>query len=200
MLLCDIGNTRAKLYDGTRLWSVGFEELARYKDERVCYISVNDRVQISYERWIDIEPFVELDSDYEGLGVDRKVLCNAVEDGVIVDAGSAITVDVMRSRIHQGGFITPGIEASRRALGSISSRLEFEPSWEVDLDRLPKNTKEALEYGMIAPLVTWLKSQGQRIYITGGDGPIIASYLQATYDPVLIFRGMEKIIQRKGLC
>ncbi len=200
MLLCDIGNTRAKFYDGKSLWSVDFKELKRYSQRRVCFINVNDRVRIEYEEWIDIEPFVELASSYEGLGVDRKVLCSAIEDGVVVDAGSAITVDVMEGGVHQGGFIVPGFRALFDAFGSISKRLARKPRWDISLERLPLNTDEALSYGAVAPLVALLERLGEPIFLTGGDGAILSRYIEAHYDPLLLFRGMEKIVKRKSLC
>ncbi len=202
MLLCDIGNSYAKLYDGKQVRRLAVEELEAWKEERVCYINVNQKAKKileSFDRWVDLEPFVELESSYEGLGVDRKVLCSFVEDGVIVDAGSAVTVDVMKKGKHQGGFIYPGLKALQKAYASISPALDKKPVW--PKERLPLSTAEAIGYGMIAPLACAIDTLGERIYLTGGDAKLLASYLpRAIYRPLLIFEAMEKIIRRKGIC
>ena len=200
-LLCDIGNSFAHFYDGKRLWSVGHEELERYKDQKVCYINVKVDLKKRLEgfsNWIDLEPYIKIASAYEGLGVDRKALCLAVEEGVVVDAGSAITVDLMREGKHVGGFIYPGIKALEGAYASISSRLEYEIE-EPPSKRLPLSTREAVSYGALVPLVEHIQRLHTRVYITGGDGRLLASLMEgASYDRALIFKGLEKI--KDGLC
>ena len=202
MLLCDIGNSFAKLFDGEKVWRVSPAKLERWKEERVCYINVNTKAKSilqEFHRWVDLEPFIELESPYEGLGADRKVLCSFVEDGVVVDAGSAVTVDVMENKRHKGGFIYPGIEALKKAYASISPALDREPLW--PKGGLPLSTAEAIGYGMISPLVCAIDALGENIFLTGGDAKLLASYLpQAIYKPLLIFEAMEKIIRRKSIC
>ena len=48
---------------------------------------------------------LKFETSYEGLGIDR-LACSFQDNCVIVDAGSAITVDIMEEGIHKGGFIT----------------------------------------------------------------------------------------------
>lgn len=43
------------------------------------------------------------------MGLDRKIACAGLSDAVIVDAGSAVTVDIMKEGVHQGGIILPGL-------------------------------------------------------------------------------------------
>ncbi len=201
MLLCDIGNSFAKLYDGVDVHRLAVEELKAWKEERVCYINVNQRAKKMLQsfEWVDLEPYIKLQSPYKGLGADRKALCSFVEDGVVVDAGSAVTVDVMRGKKHKGGFIYPGVAALKAAFGFISPALDKEPVW--PKQRLPLSTQEAIGYGILMPLVCAIGSLGERVILTGGDAKLLADYLpQATLEPLLIFKAMEKIIQRENIC
>ncbi len=204
MILCDIGNSFAKFYDGKKVERLKIDEIFRYADRRVCYINVNERIAkelSSLHKWLDLSPFIDFTTSYEGMGIDRQVLCTLVDDGVVVDAGSAITVDVMESGKHKGGFITPGLRFLLEDFSAISSRLRIAAVESVELDRLPLNTKDAMSYGIIKPLVLAIEQFGKRVYCTGGDGEILANYCaNSCYDELMIFKAMMKIVQRNSLC
>ncbi|MFX4232209.1 pantothenate kinase, partial [Aliarcobacter butzleri] len=53
----------------------------------------------------DIKEFLNFETKYQGLGIDSKIACSFQKDVVVVDAGSAITVDIMENDVHKGGFI-----------------------------------------------------------------------------------------------
>ncbi len=204
MLLCDIGNSFAHCYDGENVWRILHDDLERYRNERVCYVNVKRDLKeelAKFSKWIDLEPFIDIATSYEGLGADRKMLCYGVENGVVVDAGSAITVDVMEEGRHLGGYIYPGIFALQRCFATISPALDHPFVWDLEREKLPTNTAAAISYGAIVPLVEHIASFEKRIYLTGGDGKILRKFLpHAIYDEKLIFKGMEKLIQRKKLC
>jgi type III pantothenate kinase len=174
--------------------------LAHYKEERVCYINVKPGLKEElrkFSKWVDLEPYIKLESEYEGLGVDRKALCLAIEEGVVVDAGSAVTVDVVKSKKHLGGFIFPGLSQMRRSYAAISQALDKEPSF--SWEGLPKKTSEAIGYGMIRPLVLAIEELGEPLFVTGGDGLFLSRFLKnARYDELLIFKGLRKI--KDGIC
>ena len=199
-MLCDIGNSFAHFFDGKRAWREPHERLVHYKDERVCYINVKPELKEklrTFSNWLDLEPFIELQTDYKGLGVDRKALCLAVDDGVVVDAGSAVTVDVVKNGKHLGGFIYPGLSRMRSSYAAISKALDLEPSF--SQNGLPQNTNEAIGYGMIRPLVLAIEELGGPLYVTGGDGLFLSRFLKkAHYDEWLIFKGLQKV--KEGLC
>ncbi len=194
-LLCDIGNSFAHFYDGVKAWREPHENLERYKNEQVYYINVNLKLRERLEhfrKWVDLEPFIKIKTRYKGLGVDRKALCLAVDEGVVVDAGSAVTVDVVRKGEHLGGFIFPGLASLRHAFTSISVALDQEPSFE--WDRLPLDTSQAIGYGMVMPLVLAIEELGEPLYITGGDGLFLSRFLKrGHYDELLIFKGLLKV-------
>ncbi len=202
MLLCDIGNSRAKFFSLGKVWGVEIKELKKYKEFKVCYICVNDEVKKEikgWRSWINLEPFVQLEGSYEGMGIDRKVLCLTQKRGVLVDAGSAITVDIVRNGVYQGGFIYPGFKAFKKAYSSISPRLDVEVKF--SLTSLPKSTQEGVGYGMLAPLVCQINSFKEKVFITGGDGNLLAKFIpHATFNPSLLFEGMLKIVQRNEIC
>ncbi|WP_187648162.1 type III pantothenate kinase [Nitrosophilus labii] len=206
MLLCDIGNSFAHFCDGKRVWREEPDSfLEKYLDKKVYFINVNEDFKkslIKAKNWIDLEKYTDFDTNYKGMGIDRKVLCIAVEDGVAVDAGSAITVDLMEKGVHKGGFIIPGFKRIEESYSLISKRLRFKLDFDIDLNNIPQNTKSAISYGAVKPVVLAIQdfAKNKKIYLTGGDGEKILPFLNnAEYDEKLIFKGMKKIIKEK-LC
>ena len=129
------------------------------------------------------------------MGVDRIFACEAIQNGVIVDAGSAITVDVVRDGKFQGGFIYPGINAMTKTYENISPALAYSFNFDVDLDRLPKNSQDAISYGFLKTLYSEVISYDMEIFLTGGDALELKKiFSDAIMDEILIFKGMKKII------
>ncbi|GHV59649.1 type III pantothenate kinase [Campylobacterota bacterium] len=204
MILCEIGNTHYHFMQRGKIWKASVHstpDLKLEKDEAIYAISVNSAALKRLGKHylvIDIEPFVKLDSEYKGLGIDRAVACKAVSDGVIVDAGSAITVDLMQNGLHLGGFIYPGLARFTHMYAQISARLEKAISFSINMDTLPQSTAEAISYGVIAPLVHSIRalSRHKQIILTGGDGGYFARFFEGCIvDQSLIFKGMDKIIK-----
>ncbi len=203
MILCDVGNTRMHFLDNGTLMHFGFDEgLKRYKDESLYFICVNEsmRAKIAEEApgWIDLSESKLLQSDYRGLGVDRQAACLALHDGVVIDAGSAVTVDIMQNGIHKGGWIWPGISFFRDAYARISPRLSVEIDPNTDVDRLPLDTQSAVSFAVLAPVkaLTETFASKKPVTVTGGDARFFAPlFPEATVDELLVFRGMEKMIK-----
>ena len=134
----------------------------------------------------------------------------------MIDAGSAITTDIMEHGRHVGGFIYPGFSALKNAFLSISPRLNLELDFAKisktqsakivqisSLNSMPNNTADALIYGILAPFIRTIEqiSKDKKIFITGGDGALIAACLkQAEFDENLVFKSMEKIVKKEILC
>ena len=206
MILCDIGNSNADFYQDGKMWSLSIDELKKASlNDKVYYINVNDRISswlLTKKEWINLEEYFSFDTIYVGLGIDRIAACTTVTDGVVVDAGSAITVDVMSSGIHLGGFIVPGINAYEKAFASVSERLNVQFNPHVPLDTLPQKTNDALAYGVIQSIILLLEHtcKDKRIYFTGGDGKFFSTFFSnSIYDRTLIFRGMLKAIKESHL-
>lgn len=205
MLLCDIGNTSYHFYDGNADYkrSVNDFDPAVITDD-VYYISVNPNLVSLLEgltNWKDLSEHIVWDEYYETMGIDRVVACEAVEEGVIIDAGSAVTVDIVRDGLFQGGFIYPGVQAMQGAYLDISARLSYSFNFELDLDRMPKNSPDAISYGYLRTLYSEVKRHTGPYYITGGDAELFSRiFPMATVERHLIFRGMQKIMSRVPQC
>lgn len=202
-LLCDIGNSYFHFGCGSIFWREQPNKLTRKKSEFVIYyISVNARNEKkllqSHESCVNIEEFIQLDTIYQGLGVDRKAACLAVESGIIVDAGSAITLDIVQHESHLGGYIMPGIEGYRRLFSSIDA-LKTGFNLDVALNALPQNTKDAISYGCLRSIILTIQDVSHQnripIYFTGGDGKFLSRFFDnAIYDETLVFKGMQKAL------
>jgi type III pantothenate kinase len=132
------------------------------------------------------------------LGVDRKVLCSYIDDGVIVDAGSAITIDVMEKGEHKGGYILLGIKSFFESYENISLALKVQRDESIMIDTLPQNTSQAINSAVIKSIVLMIKdvSKDKKIYFCGGDGKMLSNYFEdAIYKKDLIFDAMKKIIK-----
>ncbi len=203
MILCDVGNSRMHFLENGTLLHFGFGEgLKRYRDRSVYFICVNEkmRAEIAEEApgWIELDGTGMLKSDYRGLGVDRQAACLALYDGVAIDAGSAVTVDVVQKGIHKGGWIWPGIASFTKAYAGISPRLAVDIDPDVDLSRLPQDTESAVSFAVLDPVKRLVESYADKlpVTITGGDARFFAPlFPEATVDELLVFRGMEKMIK-----
>lgn len=204
MLLCDVGNTFLHFYHNGKIWKEKPYALSKKKENLpIYYISVNERFErcllASHPYCVNIGEYIEIESEYKGLGVDRRAACKAVQDGVIIDAGSAITADIMQDGIHLGGYIMPGLGAYRKMCAEISPVLDraIEPS--VNLSALPQNTSDALSFGAIKSVILMIKNttRTKKIFFTGGDGKFFARFFEnAIYDNTLVFKGMQKALEK----
>ena len=207
-MIADIGNRHAHIRDNNSYFTIPFYELFKYKNLPLFYISVNsefNKKAKDIKNWINLAPYIKLKGAYSSMGIDRKALLLSRGDGIYIDAGSAITVDIKKDNSFIGGVIIPGIWAQKEAFNKISPFLKIDELEEIDLDTLPNsNTIKTLSYGIIAPIVALVEKLKNRynlpIYITGGDGKMLSSYINGAYfKEDLIFEALEKIIKEKGL-
>ncbi len=201
LLLADIGNSRIHIYDGVTIEHLIYEDaIEKYATKEMCYISVKHALEEKIEHiksWKNISSSVGIEGEYETMGVDRKALCLSHENGVFVDAGSAITVDVTEEGRYVGGFILPGLKAYLQSYKSISSALDTSLDTTLSLEELPTTTKEQISYGIIASIKALIEqhSKAKRLYFTGGDGKFLSTYFEnALYDETLVFQGMKRAL------
>lgn len=205
MILCDIGNTTADIYENGACRKIGLSDF--FPDSlagEVWYVCVNRPLSKLFEtlpNWHDIATLIEREKYYPTMGIDRIMVCEAVDEGVIVDAGSAITVDVMRGGVYQGGFISLGLRTAQEAYARLSPALETSFNFEVDLTIMAKNTPDAITVGFLAPLVHEIERLGKPLYLSGGDAHTIERFFtNAIVDEDLIFTGMKKLIDKGSKC
>lgn len=199
MLLCDIGNTSYHFLDAKRDYKKDTQTFdpSTIKEE-VHYICVNPKIKIILKElpnWIDISTKLDMSKYYETMGVDRMVASEAIENGIIIDAGSAVTVDVVKDGVFQGGFIYPGLNAMSKTYKDISCALDYPFNFEINLNKLPKNSTDAISYGYLKTLHAEVTSRNMNIILTGGDAKEFAKiFVDAKVDEGLIFKGMKKLI------
>jgi len=205
MLLCDIGNTSYHFLEGTKDYKESCESFnPSHIKEKVYYICVHPEVSELLEKlsnWTDLAEYVDMKNYYKTMGIDRVFACEAVVNAVIVDAGSAITVDVVKESLFEGGFIYPGVNAMHETYKNISPRLDYSFNFECDLDIMPKNSQDAISYGFLKTLYSAVVSHKMDVILTGGDALKFQKiFKDAKVDDKLIFSGMKKIIKKADLC
>lgn len=205
MIYCDIGNTTVDIFENgvSRKLSIG-EFHPESLEGEVWFASVNrslDAVLEGLESWHNIADLIDRNGYYATMGIDRILVCEAVEEGVIVDAGSAITVDVMKNGTYAGGFISLGLRAAAEAYARLSPALAVSFNFEVDLTIMAKNTPDAVTIGFLAPLLCKIEELGKPLYLTGGDAEVLKHFLpHAVADKELLFKGMQKLIEKGCSC
>lgn len=143
------------------------------------------------------------------LGVDRFLVTNAAfqESGksvIVIDAGSAITIDLMNEGgIYMGGVILPGVRIQKLAVHDHIPELpEIESV--IPADWPGKSSKECLEWGIYGGLqftingfINRYKSSYKNadLYVTGGDSELIKrvinSDIEFRWRKYLLFDGMR---------
>jgi type III pantothenate kinase len=201
LLLADIGNTHFHIYDGQKVEHLTYKNaIEKYKESALYYISVKHQILseiAALKNWKNISSLMKIEGEYETMGVDRKALCLSHQNGIFIDAGSAITVDVVKNGVYRGGYIFPGLKAMLKAYREISPALESELESKINLQRLPFTTKEQISYGIIASIKALIQmhSDEKTLYFTGGDGKFLSTLFQdAIYDETLVFQGMIKVL------
>ena len=201
MILADIGNSNFHIYDGQTVEHLSYDAaIKKYATQEISYISVKHILEeqiAGIECWKNISALINIEGEYETMGIDRKALCLSHKEGIFIDAGSAITVDIVSGGMYVGGFILPGIQAYLESYKSISPVLETNLYEKLSLVRLPKTTKEQISYGIIASIKALIEKHrnGHTLYFTGGDGALLATFFEgAHYDETLVFQGMKKAL------
>jgi len=208
MLLADIGNTHFHIYNGKIVEHLSYDDaIAKYRSQELCYISVKHQLSSEIEQiksWKNISSFMIVNNEYETMGVDRKALCLSHSTGIFIDAGSAITVDVMQEGIYRGGYIFPGIKAMLNAYADISPALDIELNRKISLKQLPTTTKDGISYGIIASIKVLIDKQysyGSKLYFTGGDGKFLSTFFEnSVYSELLVFEGIREALKDKKIC
>lgn len=141
----------------------------------------------------------------ERLGIDRWLGVIAAYhlmkgDAVVVDAGTAIKVDVVNKEgIHLGGYIAPGLAMMEKSLLSKTARIRYEVDEVVVGEGLPDSTARAVTEGCREMVLGFL----ERIYhsypefkwvVTGGDSQALLDALGISLEcqPNLVALGAKR--------
>jgi type III pantothenate kinase len=201
LILCDIGNTTFHFLINGKHKKYFLDEKIPTFDDEIYFVSVNKeatkKLKKTNPQAKNIKKLMNFKTNYVGLGIDRAIASYFEKDSIIVDAGSAITVDIMQKGNHMGGFIMPGIRAFIKTYPKISKKLKFEFEKNINLDKIPLQTKDAIQYAMMKSIILPIKevSLNKNIIFTGGDGLALSKYFEnSIYKKDLIFENMKRII------
>ena len=152
----------------------------------------------------------------ERMGIDRWLALiaafnstervNKYSGVIVVDAGSALTIDVLSEKgLHLGGYIVPGVMMAQRALFANTEQvIEYND----DINRtdqscrakmLGNNTKQCVEYGVLRQLIALVKQVAEEypnfeVFFTGGDGELLAkSFETGVVDKDLVLKGLWQV-------
>jgi type III pantothenate kinase len=234
-LIFDIGNsgTKMAIYDGSKkITSFRSRDFSCEKLEKRLSAFHIDRAIVSSTRTIP-EYVVDLltmqipylhiltpDSklpfriDYETpetLGTDRIAAAAGAyslfpgKKTLIIDAGSAITIDFLSGRVFRGGNISPGVSMRFRALHRFTVKLPLVQPQE-KYSSPGRNTVEAINAGVINGVVYEIneyirtfkiKHTGLNVILAGGDGGLIVKKIKhrVTYLPDIVIDGLNFILE-----
>lgn len=144
------------------------------------------------------------------LGLDRVAAAvGAVmitHDALVVDAGTAMTLDIVADGAFRGGNISPGLRLRFRSLNNFTSRLPLVTPAD-DFPDFGADTETAIRAGVTMGILdeienTYRRAKARypklRIILTGGDAPFLETFLEAdglrpVTVPSLVGRGLEEI-------
>jgi len=155
-------------------------------------------------------------NDYQGLknsyeqiekmGVDRWLVMLAcwqqLKTGfIVVDAGSAMTLDIVdKSGQHLGGHIVPGLALQKQALQYGTDRVNFDQEAKAVAFEPGTSTDEAVQNGCLTVLSSYITAMYQQynvneslpLVITGGDAVVLSEALNVEHEvvPGLVLKGL----------
>lgn len=121
---------------------------------------------------------------------------------VVVDAGSAVTVDYVDPRgQHLGGYILPGLQMMLRSLRTDAARIWFDPEQGLATDP-GRSTGECVNHGLAwlsGAMIERIMADARKymlsdVLVTGGDASrLIGLGLSGTHRPDLVLSGLRAI-------
>jgi len=227
-LLLDIGNTRAKavIHKLGLLTAISLDEPLPLDITTVYFASVasSERVddlkkslKLSQLPWVQVASEKTrngLQNSYaqpELMGVDRWLAMLGAEQLypnealVVVDAGTALTLDVIDpDGSHQGGWILPGLRLQQQAVTSHTAKVFNRDEQRPELC-FGQDTASCLQNGALAAVIAAIRYgvsmvPDGKLVLTGGDGPALVRYLEdlnLDFQPLLVFHGLSQFIAKK---
>ena len=151
--------------------------------------------------------------EFNRLGVDRWLaLLGAAEvtrrDAIVIDAGSAITVDLLRADgQHLGGAIMPGFNTSVARFKEMLAVADFDHADILSVEKPGCSTESCIHINYESDTGVYLRQLVQRwirlladdavLIVSGGDAERIVSQLDYDYRlvPDLVFQGMRRQLE-----
>jgi len=188
-LFVDIGNSAVKWrLNGSEVFSKEIDQFSSKLLPKadsvwvsaVAHLNIVEEIKVKFTSVNLVKPsklYGKLTLSYDDpskFGVDRFLAMLAglerfpEQPLLVIDAGSAVTFDVIDSKgLHQGGLIMPGINALRESFIKFSTN-----DFSLKTSELKNSTKEAWHSGTHAMLVSAINSQIQNFELQYPDGVI----------------------------
>lgn len=194
-----------------QVWRVA--SVQRQAEQRLARLVRETRPQDDYRVLCHLDFPLEIDVEFpDRVGTDRLAAASAANQlrssdrhAIIIDAGSAITVDLVdRSGVFRGGVILAGTDLTARAL---SEKTDLLPRVELSTEAsappvVGRSTEAAIRSGLFWGTVGAAREVVDRmaraldapveLFISGGDARKLHSYLdhQPRLTPNLVLRGI----------
>ncbi|GEK10579.1 type III pantothenate kinase [Pseudoalteromonas peptidolytica] len=141
---------------------------------------------------------------FQNLGIDRWLTVLAAhalyptQDVIVIDSGTATTVDVVTAQgQHLGGWIVPGLDLMTTSITARAERVFCDDNTPF-LAEFAKNTPEAVKNGALAAMIGLVQSaklqldnKSALVLCTGGYGKLIKQHVDlAVFDDLLVFKGL----------
>ncbi len=166
--------------------------------------------RVHHLTWQSKYPF---DIDYatpETLGADRLAAAAGAlvhhpgADLLVIDAGSAVTIDLVSDGIYRGGSISPGLAMRFRSLHEYTGRLPL-VTINDNFTFPARTTEDAITAGVVTGLVyeineyirTFEEKHNKLVtVITGGDGGVITRHTEKRilHYPDLVTEGLNYLL------
>ncbi|MGB1292791.1 MAG: type III pantothenate kinase [Pseudoalteromonas sp.] len=221
-LLIDVGNTALKAahYDGDNISPCDLSALPWQQVTEVVYACVGKSEQLgallAQAATLNIPCYEAVVSKqlknlhcayehYQNLGIDRWLAIIAAymlwpkQDCVIVDTGTATTIDVLDAGgQHRGGWIIPGIDLMTRSLTQNTQRV-FDDEATQFSNELGINTPNGLKNGALVATIgaveqakLHLSNKNPHLIFAGGYGKLLqAQFPTAVFAPQLVMHGLN---------
>ncbi len=152
-------------------------------------------------------PFVLGVDEPQELGPDRisaaaGAWAQGAREAVIVDAGTAVTVDVLKGGVFEGGAIFPGSGLLARSLSDGTAVLPFVPCAAGEAVIPGRSTEAAIRAGIawgsvgaVTELIRRSSPPGASVWLTGGECDLYAPLLEGDLhiDRDLVLKGLLEI-------
>jgi type III pantothenate kinase len=172
------------------------------------FVSWDDRIRIPLS--MDYQTPQTLGRDRVAAAVGAQTLYPDT-DVLIVDAGTAITIDLLTADGHfRGGVISPGLNLRFRALHEFTARLPMGTAVSpvgFPATTTPDAVNSGVVQGAIYELDGYISScleryPGLRVLLTGGDANFFADQLKNCIFvvPKLVYTGLHRILQHNASC
>jgi len=172
------------------LWGIKVQKVNSLKEGFGLINAYDDALALGSDRWCAM---------IGGLQITDSAF-------IVIDAGSALTLDVVDiSGSHLGGYIVPGLEMMRKSLGLHTAQVKTDAtSANITSLSLASSTSQCVEAGIHLTTVKLIEAVYEKeskqlkkcqCLLTGGDAKILADLLsvKCVMMPDLVLRGLAVI-------